>query len=255
MKEYGNGSIPSRLPNIYKNKELPAMNIQGFTKTTLLDYPGKIAAVIFLGGCNFRCPFCHNSSLVLSPAQPSGYSLEDILPILEKRRNLLDGVCISGGEPTLDPDLTALCKSIKSLGFSIKLDTNGTNPALLKELADNRLIDYVAMDIKTSLQNYPLLTGVSHPDINKIRQSAQWLLAGSIPFEFRTTVVRELHSDEDFIEIGRWLAGAPQYYLQVYQDSAQVIHPGFTPCSKSEMEHFLELLRPAVPSALLRGID
>lgn len=231
------------------------MNIQGFTKTTLLDYPGKIAAVIFLGGCNFRCPFCHNASLVLSPDQPSLCSLEDILNTLKKRRNLLDGVCISGGEPTLAPKLPALCQDIKSMGYSIKLDTNGTNPGLLKELAENKLIDYAAMDIKTSPQNYPLLTGVSHPDIDKIRQSAQWLLAGSIPFEFRTTVVRELHSDEDFIEIGKWLAGAPQYFLQAYQDSAQVIHPGFTPCRKDEMEHFLELLRPSIPSVQLRGID
>ena len=121
------------------------MNIQGFTKTTLLDYPGKIAAVIFLGGCNFRCPFCHNASLVLSPDQPSPCSLEDILNTLKKRRNLLDGVCISGGEPTLAPDLPALCQDIKSLGYSIKLDTNGTNPGLLKELAENKLIDYAAM--------------------------------------------------------------------------------------------------------------
>lgn len=231
------------------------MNIQGFTKTTLLDYPGKVAATIFLGGCNFRCPFCHNASLVLSPEQTPPYSLEDILRTLKKRRRVLDGVCISGGEPTLDANLPALCKCIKDLGYSIKLDTNGTNPDLLEELAEAHLIDYAAMDIKTSLQNYPLLTGVSRPDIDKIRQSAQWLLAGPIPFEFRTTVVRELHSDEDFIEISRWLAGAPKYYLQVYQDSAQVIHPGFTSCSKGEMQHFLNLLRPAIPSAQLRGID
>lgn len=231
------------------------MNIQGFTKTTLLDYPGKIAAVIFLGGCNFRCPFCHNAPLVLSPAQSSPCSLEDILHTLKKRRKILDGVCISGGEPTLDPDVPALCQAVKSLGYPIKLDTNGTNPGLLKELAENELIDYAAMDIKASPRNYPLLTGVSQPDMNKIRQSAQWLLAGSIPFEFRTTVVRELHSDEDFIEIGHWLAGAPKYYLQAYQDSEHVIHPGFTPCRKDEMEHFLELLRPSIPSVQLRGID
>lgn len=231
------------------------MNIQGFTKTTLLDYPGKVAATVFFGGCNFRCPFCHNSSLVLSPGQTPPCSLDDILHVLKKRRKILDGVCISGGEPTLDPDLPALCREIKDLEYPIKLDTNGTNPGLLEELAQNRLIDYVAMDIKTSPQHYPLLTGISQPDINKIRQSAQWLLAGSMPFEFRTTVVHELHSDEDFMEIARWLAGAPKYYLQEYKDSAEVIHPGFTPCSKSEMEHFLELLRPAIPSARLRGID
>ncbi len=231
------------------------MNIQGFTKTTLLDYPGKVAATIFFGGCNFRCPFCHNSSLVLSPGQTPDCSLDQILHTLEKRRRILDGICISGGEPTLDPDLPALCKELKSLGYPIKLDTNGTAPDLLEYLAQEHLIDYVAMDIKTSLSHYPLLTGVPHPHTDKIRQSAQWLLAGSIPFEFRTTVIRELHSDEDFLEIARWLTGAPKYYLQAYKDSAEVIHPGFTPCSKSEMEHFLELLRPSIPSAQLRGID
>lgn len=231
------------------------MNIQGFTKTTLLDYPGKVAAVIFLGGCNFRCPFCHNAPLVLTPEQEPSDSLEDILLFLKKRRKILDGVCISGGEPTLDPDLPSLCEQLKSLGYPVKLDTNGTNPGLLHELAGEHLIDYVAMDIKSSPMHYPKLAGISKPNMDRIQQSVQWLLANSLPYEFRTTVVRELHTEEDFIEISHWLAGASQYYLQAYRDSPQVMHRGYTACTKEEMEHYLELVRVSVPTAQLRGID
>lgn len=231
------------------------MNIQGFTKTTLLDYPGKVAAVIFLGGCNFRCPFCHNSSLVLPPKQKPSDSLEDILLFLKKRRKILDGVCISGGEPTLDPDLPSLCEQLKSLGYLVKLDTNGTNPGLLRELAGEHLIDYAAMDIKSSPVHYSKLAGISKPDMDSIQQSVQWLLANALPYEFRTTVVRELHAEEDFIEISRWLAGASQYYLQAYQDSPQVMRRGYTACTKEEMEHYLKLVRASIPTAQLRGID
>lgn len=231
------------------------MNIQGFTKTTLLDYPGKVAAVIFLGGCNFRCPFCHNSSLVLAPNRELSDSLEDILRFLKKRRKILDGVCISGGEPTLDPDLEALCEQLKALSYPVKLDTNGTNPGLLRKLAGEHLIDYVAMDIKSSLQNYPKLTGISKPDLDGIRQSVEWLMANALAYEFRTTVVRELHTEKDFTEISRWLAGASQYYLQAYRDSPQVMRRGYTACTKEEMEHYLELVRVSVPAAQLRGID
>lgn len=231
------------------------MNIQGFTKTTLLDYPGKVAAVIFLGGCNFRCPFCHNAPLVLPPEQGPPLSLEDILRFLKKRRKILDGVCISGGEPTLEPDLFSLCECIKSLGYLVKLDTNGTNPRLLRELAGEHLIDYAAIDVKSAPEHYPALTGVSNPDLDSIRQSAEWLLAGSLPYEFRTTVVRELHAAEDFIEISRWLSGASRYYLQAYRDSPQVMRRGYTACTKEEMEHYLALVRVSIPAAQLRGID
>lgn len=231
------------------------MHIAGFTKTTLLDYPGKIAATIFLAGCNFRCPFCHNASLVLMPEQGPSYPLEDILHFLKKRRRVLDGVCISGGEPTMDPGLRYLCADIKSLGYPIKLDTNGTNPGLLRKLAGERLIDHIAMDIKSSPENYAKLTGVSDPALDKIGQSVQWLLSGSLPFEFRTTVVRELHTAEDLILIAQWLAGAPAYFLQSFRDTPQVIHRRYTACSKEEMEYYRDLMRPLIPSVQLRGID
>lgn len=231
------------------------LNIQGFTKTTLLDYPGKVAATIFFGGCNFRCPFCHNSPLVLCPEREPSYIIEDILTTLAKRRGILDGVCISGGEPTLDPGLPGLCEEIKALGYLVKIDTNGTNPSLLQELAGERLVDYVAMDIKASPSHYPELAGIPNPDMDKILRTAQWLLSGALPYEFRTTVVRELHTEDDFREISRWLAGAGSYYLQAYKDSPNIMCPGYTCCTKKEMEHYLDILRVSIPSAQLRGID
>lgn len=231
------------------------MNIQGFTKTTLLDYPGKVASIIFLGGCNFRCPFCHNASLVTAPMRNPSYIIGDILQFLRKRQGIVEGVCISGGEPTLDPDLPSLCREIKSLGLPVKLDTNGTNPGLLHKLAGEHLIDYVAMDIKSSPRRYPALTGISTPDMDCISHSVRWLLTNPLPYEFRTTVVRELHTEEDFSEISRWLSGAQQYYLQAYQDSPQVMRRGYTACTKAEMEHYLKLVRTFIPHAQLRGID
>lgn len=231
------------------------MRILGFTKTTLLDYPGRIASTIFLGGCNFRCPFCHNGPLVTDAKGKPSYIIGDVLSFLKKRRGILEGVCISGGEPTLHPDLPMLCREIKSLGYPVKLDTNGTNPGLLLKLAGEHLIDYVAMDIKSSPGRYPKLTGIAAPDMECICQSVQWLLSDPLPYEFRTTVVQELHTEEDFSEISRWLAGARQYFLQAYRDSPQVIRPGHTACTKAQMEHYLKLVLPAIPSAQLRGID
>ncbi|MCI9198071.1 MAG: anaerobic ribonucleoside-triphosphate reductase activating protein [Lachnospiraceae bacterium] len=231
------------------------MLIHGFTKTTLLDYPGKVAATIFLGGCNFRCPFCHNAPLVLAPEQEPAFPLEEILHFLEKRRKILDGVCISGGEPTLDPDLRSLCRSIKALGYPIKLDTNGTDPGLLRGLAGEQLIDHIAMDVKSSPEHYASLTGMDGPDLDRIAQSIQWLLTDPLPYEFRTTVVRELHTEADIIRISQWIVGARAYFLQAYQDAPQVMQPGFTAYPKEEMEHLCDLVRPAVPSVRLRGID
>lgn len=231
------------------------MRILGFTKTTLLDYPGRVASTLFLDGCNFRCPFCHNGSLVTPPEGAPSYEIVDVLRLLEKRRGILDGVCISGGEPTIHPELPSLCREIKALGYPVKLDTNGTNPGLLQKLAGEHLIDYVAMDIKSSPARYPALTGMAAPDIKSVSRSVRWLLTDPLPYEFRTTVVRELHKAEDFIEISRWISGARQYCLQSYQDSPQTIRPGFTACPKAQMEEYLELARATIPSARLRGID
>ena len=232
------------------------MKLYGFTKTTLLDYPGKIAATIFLGGCNFRCPFCHNSSLILpSDTQPSLISFDEILTFLKKRRNILEGVCISGGEPTLSLKLPELLSQIKALGYPIKLDTNGSQPQILKALAEKDLIDKIAMDIKSSPENYSKLIGLPAFDLTPIQESVEFLKASTIEYEFRTTVVRELHTEADFLSIRSWLSGASSYYLQAYKDSASVLSPGFHSYSRLELEHFQDLLLTAIPHVEIRGID
>ena len=229
--------------------------IHGLNKTTLLDYPGRIAAVIFLGGCNFRCPFCQNSSLVLHPSEEPIIPEEEILAFLKKRQGILEGVCISGGEPTLAADLEDFIKKIRSLGYPVKLDTNGTRPDIVKHLAENDLIQMVAMDIKASPENYPSLTGMLHPDLESVRETADFLLHEKLDYEFRTTVIRELHNENDFIQISQWLKGARAYYLQAYRDSEEVLQPGFSSYSLKELEHFRDILSASIPVVGIRGID
>lgn len=231
------------------------MKICGLQKTTLLDFPGHVAATIFTGGCNFRCPFCHNSGLL--PAwTPEVYSEEDILSILKKRRGVLEGVCITGGEPTLQPDLEDFIRKIRSLGFLVKLDTNGYRPALLKELCRKGLLDYVAMDIKAGPKHYPQATGVPGLKLELIEESIRFLLEGSIPFEFRTTAVRGLHTQEDFRQIGPWIAGCPRYFIQNFADNGEVLFPeAFEGFDKGELEGFARIVHPFVGEAKLRGIN
>ncbi len=231
------------------------MRICGFNKTTLLDYPGKVASTIFLGGCNFRCPFCQNSVLVLEPTEQPDYRQEDILAFLKKRKGILDGVCISGGEPTLADDLEGFLGKIKELEYAIKLDTNGTHPEVVKNLAKKGLIDKVAMDIKACPSNYPMLAGISQPDMNRIQETVEFLMGGQLDYEFRTTVVRELHTEKDFREIGQWLKGARAYYLQAYKDSEGVLKPGFGSYSREELEGFCHILRQTIQLVDVRGVD
>ena len=202
------------------------MRICGFNKTTLLDYPGKVASTIFLGSCNFRCPFCQNSILVTAPGEQPDYSQDELLAFLRKRKGILDGVCISGGEPTLSDDLEEFLRKIKELDYAIKLDTNGSRPEIVKHLAKEGLIDTVAMDIKACPDNYMNLTGIEKPDMDSIFETVDFLLQGTLEYEFRTTVVRELHTQQDFEEIAQWLKGAKEYYLQAYKDSDGVLKPG-----------------------------
>ena len=184
------------------------MKIHGFQTLTLLDYPGYTAATIFLGGCNFRCPFCQNAGLVLRPDEEPVIPEDDVLAFLKKRRRVLDGVCITGGEPTLEPELPELIRSIKELGYLVKLDTNGTHPAIVRKLAEEKLIDYVAMDIKSSREHYARLAGNSSEKLLAVvEETAAFLMEGNLDYEFRTTVVRELHEQEDFVAIRDWLAG------------------------------------------------
>ena len=231
------------------------MQILGFNKTTLLDYPEHVASTIFTGGCNFRCPFCQNGDLVLNPGSIEGEDENKVLAYLKKHKNMLDGVCITGGEPTLQHDLYDFIARIKALGLLVKLDTNGYNPAALSKLLNDKLVDYVAMDIKNSKEKYAMTTGVADLDIDKIDESVRILLSGSTHYEFRTTVVKELHTTDDFRKIGEWIKGAPSYFLQCYRDSDRVISPGFTAYSKEELESFRELLLKYIPCVELRGLD
>ena len=231
------------------------MKICGYNKTTLLDYPGRVACTVFLGGCNFRCPFCQNGGLVLEPGLQPEYSQEEILAFLKKRRGILDGVCITGGEPTISGELPHFLEKIKDLGYAVKLDTNGTNPEMVRMLVREGLIDMAAMDIKASKERYPILAGVQEPGIDRICETADYLMHGGIAYEFRTTVVRELHSEEDFQKIGEWLKGAEAYYLQAYKDSAGVLRPGFSSYTFEELDGFRKILQKDIRSVGIRGID
>lgn len=231
------------------------MNIHGFNKSTLLDYPKHLAATIFFGSCNMRCPFCHNASLVLRPNTQPIIPEEDVLSYLKKRKNILEGVCITGGEPTLYPELPLFIRQIKELGLKVKLDTNGTNPAMMKELAEKKLIDYVAMDIKNSKDKYIITAGNKNISLDKVNESISLLLSDIVEYEFRTTIVNELHTKSDMESIGDWIKGAKAYYLQSYRDSADVISPGFTEPSKETLKLYKELLSDYVEHVDIRGID
>lgn len=231
------------------------MQICGFNKTTLLDYPDHLACGIFLGGCNFCCPFCQNGSLVLAFEDQPSIPKEEILAHLKKRRGILEGICISGGEPTLAPDLLDFMKEIKELDYKIKLDTNGYRPDVVQVAADRKLLDYIAMDIKSSREDYPLLTGRTNLEIARIEETVSIIQTIGIAHEFRTTVVNPYHKDASFEAIGEWLQGDSPYYLQAFRASENVIQSGLSAYSPDEMLHFKELLLPYLPNTHLRGID
>lgn len=231
------------------------MKISGLQKLTLLDYPGHLACTVFTTGCNFRCPFCQNASLVLSPCEISNYSEEEILNFLSSRKHILEGICISGGEPALQQDLLPFIRKVKSMGYLVKLDTNGTQSELLRELINNHLIDMVAMDIKNSKERYAQTCGIETLNMNTIEESVNLLKEGRIPYEFRTTVVKELHTKKDIENIGKWLHGSSPYYLQAFVDSGDLIGTGLTGYSKKEMEELLVIVSPYLPNTSLRGID
>ena len=218
------------------------MRIVGLMKTTLLDYPGKVASTIFTGGCNFRCPYCHNGDLVLNHTTMEPYSEEEIFSHLNKRKNTLNGVCITGGEPTLQTELPEFIRKVKSLNLLIKLDTNGTNPAMLSSLLEEGLLDYVAMDIKHCKSKYNDVACMNSLDMQSIEESVDILKNCDIDYEFRTTVTRELHKMEDFEEIGKWIEGSKAYYLQPYKESEQVISKIFSTYTASEFDEIVNIL-------------
>ena len=233
------------------------MLIKGLQKLTLLDFPEKMACTVFTFGCNLRCPFCHNASLVLSErADDTLIPEEEFFSFLQKRRGILEGVCITGGEPTLQPDLPAFIRKIRDMGFAVKLDTNGARPAVLKSLVAEGLLDYVAMDVKNSLSAYPETVGLTAFDVAPVEESMDFLMAGHIPFEFRTTLVKGLHTPEGVAEMGRRLAGEEKFFLQTFEDSGDLIAgegdalSSFTP---AETQELLCILRQYVPNAQTRG--
>ena len=238
------------------------MKILGLQKLTLLDYPGRIGAIVFLGGCNFRCPFCQNSALVLTPESLPSIDMDEFTGFLHKRAGILEGICVTGGEPTLHRDLPKLFAQIRSAGYLAKLDTNGTNPDMLASLLEQDLLDYVAMDIKSSPARYVQVCGLPKQTceteklLTNVKRSVDILKNSSVEYEFRTTVVKGLHQEEDFEKIACWLSGCKNYYLQSFRDCPEVLTENhtFSAFSKEEMEHFLGLVRKKIPQACLRGI-
>ena len=230
------------------------MRISGLQKLSMVDYPGKLAATVFTGGCDLRCPFCHNAPLVLPGRGTSALDAGGVLDFLASRRGLLDGVVLSGGEPLLQPDAADFLAEVKAMGFSVKLDTNGCHPDALADILDRRLADYVAMDIKNSLEKYPWTVGVPGFDTAPVERSARLLMEGPADYEFRTTLVCPFHEVGDMETIGRWLRGARRYYLQAFVDSGDLVGGGCVPFTPEEMEGFLQAARPFFQSAALRGL-
>ena len=228
------------------------MQIHGFQKLTLVDFPGRVAAILFTGACNFRCPFCQNASLVLHPDTEPMIDDDEIFSYLRKRKGMLDGVVVTGGEPTLQPDLLEYLSRLKEEGYAVKLDTNGYRPDVMKEAVRSGLVDYIAMDIKNSLGRYAVTAGLPGLDTSLIEESIGYLLEGHVPYEMRTTVVHELHSDEDFEEIGQMCRGAASFYLQTFSDSGDIIGKNLTPPSAEDMERYIRILRKTIGNVSLR---
>ncbi|PWL54348.1 MAG: anaerobic ribonucleoside-triphosphate reductase activating protein [Clostridiales bacterium] len=236
------------------------MIIRGLQKLTLLDYPGKVACTVFTDGCNFACPFCHNASLAHRPGvppvgAPPAIPADEVLAFLRKRTGVLDGVCITGGEPLLQEGLKAFLSSVKELGYSVKLDTNGSLPARLKELVAGGLVDTVAMDVKNAPDRYAETIGRPVYDMAPVCESVDFLRSLSGRYEFRTTVVRELHTISDIEAIGRWLAGAEKYFLQSFTDSGDILAPGLHAHEPETLRRMLSAVRPYIPAAALRGVE
>lgn len=229
------------------------MTFDGLQKMTLLDFPGKIACTLFTHGCNFRCPFCHNPGLVVEE-ETAQYTEEDVLSFLKTRQGLLDGVCITGGEPTLQKDLPAFIKKVRELGFAIKLDTNGALPERLAALLDAGLLDYVAMDIKSSPARYGEAVGIPNFDVTPVQKSVELLKNAGVPHEFRTTVVKELHDAECIQDIGVWLQGDTKYFLQQFQNDKPLIGQDLTPHDPETLEKYRKILLSTLPETALRGI-
>ncbi len=230
--------------------------ISGLQKLTLLDYPGTVACTVFTGGCNFRCPFCHNAALVRPEELSRENEEEQVLSFLRKRVGILDGVAITGGEPLLHADMPAFLEKVRALGYRIKLDTNGSFPDRLISIVRAGLVDRVAMDVKNAPELYAVTAGVTDLDLRPVERSKDFLLSGGTDYEFRTTVVRGLHTAESLVGAARWIEGAKEYYLQQYKDSGHVLTPdGLGSFSAGEMHELADAVRPIVPTVQVRGVE
>ena len=230
------------------------MKIHGLQKMTLLDYPGRVACTVFFGGCEMRCPFCHNAEL-LDGSAPAVMTDEELIAFLEKRKGLLDGVAFTGGEPLLQKDLPELAARIRDLGYDVKLDTNGMHPDRLEKMLREDTVQYVAMDIKNDPERYAMTAGLPQLDLTPVRESVSLLMNSGKEYEFRTTAVAELHDDDSFRGIGQWIKGAERYFIQKFTDRETVPFEGLHAPAKEQMEHWADIVRPCVPNVELRGVD
>ena len=232
--------------------------ICGLQKMTLLDFPGKIACTVFLGGCNFRCPFCHNSELFMGKPEKLMED-EDFFKFLKSRKGLLDGVCVSGGEPTLYKNLPEFLARIKELGFLVKLDTNGSRPEVVKKLVEKNLVDYIAMDVKNSPAMYAQTVGLETMDLAPIEESLRFLIGGNVPYELRTTLVSQLHTEESIQDMGAWLGGLvtgmkpKKLFLQSFVDRDTVLFSGLSAPEPETTKGFAKILEPFVDSVTIRN--
>lgn len=226
----------------------------GLRKMTLLDFPGKVACTVFTCGCNFRCPFCHNASLVRGSEADLEFGSDELFKFLKSRTGLLDGVAVTGGEPLIHQGIFEFLKTVKAMGFAVKLDTNGSFPEKLEQIIDSGCVDYVAMDIKSSPANYDRVCGVPGM-FEKVSRSIDWLKRGRVPFEFRTTVVNGLHDIEDIRAIGKVISGAERYFLQNFVETEDLLEPwsSFSGIDHGELLRMLEAVKPFVPAASIRG--
>jgi pyruvate formate lyase activating enzyme len=230
------------------------MKLHGLQKMTLLDFPGHVACTVFLGGCDFRCPFCHNFELIDGTAEPI-MDESELFSFLESRKGLIDGVAITGGEPCLHKDLPEFIRKIREIGYPVKLDTNGYHPEMLKSIIDEGLVEYVAMDIKNSEEKYEITCGIDLIDMDKIKESISVLINSGVEYEFRTTVIKEFHDEDDFIKICEMIKGAKRYFLQRFTDRDSVPYGNLTAPSFDEMKLFADISRQFIPNTELRGVE
>lgn len=235
--------------------ESEQIKFYGLQKLTLLDFPGRMAATVFTGGCNFRCPFCHNRSLVFLNENEGEIAQDDIIDYLSMRNKVLDGICITGGEPLLHPGIKGFIKKVRGLGLKVKLDTNGSNFEGLKQLIDEKLVDYVAMDIKNCPDKYSKTVGLQNFDLSEVEKSKNYLLENHVDYEFRTTVVKQFHKAEDFEKIGEWIKGAKRYFLQNFEDHGSCIEEGLSAVSEDDLKLFKEKVKPFVEYVQIRGTE